>query len=193
MTSATRLAKLEASLSPTERVLRWLSEAQRYDDFAAYIRAIHADGLDALPLDRLVREAHVTAEAESRGRSREERDRAIRRALGQTIFRFRLVLRAIVLAEAFLQREGLIEIGLTEHLALVATEDGPAHRSVFPTHAEGLTTLRGVALARLDELRALETVELGEPDDDRGDLEGPLALLRPAAEGDGKEDRLPSR
>ncbi|HEY5472327.1 MAG TPA: hypothetical protein VIK32_03950, partial [Candidatus Limnocylindrales bacterium] len=63
MTAERRLRAVEASLSPTQLVLRWLDEAHAHDSFVAYSRAIYALGPGALPLDRLVREARGCAEA----------------------------------------------------------------------------------------------------------------------------------
>ena len=93
MTVERRLARLEASLSPTELVLRWLDEAHAHDSFVAYSRAIYALGPGALPLDRLVREAREAAEASSRHGPREKRDETIRAAIRRTVFLFHLHVR----------------------------------------------------------------------------------------------------
>jgi hypothetical protein len=157
MTAERRLARVETLLSPTEHVLRWLAEAHRYDDFDAYSHAIFALGPGALPLDRLVREARDSAEAGARGTSREQRDETVRAAIGQTVFLFHLVLRAIELAQTALDREALMCTALSAHLGLVVAGEGTARYSVFPSRADGLTALRGGAVARSAELRALET------------------------------------
>jgi hypothetical protein len=157
MTAERRLARVESSLSSTELVLRWLDEAHRYDDLEPYSRAIFALGSGALPLDRLVREARANAEAGSRHESRQQRDETIRTAIRQTVFLFHLVLRAIELAQWALDREALMCTALSAHLGLVMADDSRARHSVFPSRAEGLTTLRGAAVARFSELRALET------------------------------------
>jgi hypothetical protein len=156
MTAERRLARVETSLSPTQLVLRWLAEAHQYDDFDTYTRAIFAVGPEALPLDRLVREARASAEAGSRRESREQRDETIRTAIRQTVFLFHLVLRAIELAQAALDREALLHSALCAHLGLVMADDGTAGHSVFQSRAAGLTALRGGAVARASELRALE-------------------------------------
>jgi hypothetical protein len=157
VTAERRLARVETSLSPTELVLRWLNEAHGHDSFVAYSRAIYALGPGALPLDRLVREAREAAEAASRRGSREKRDDTIQTAIRQTVFLFDLVLQTIVLAEAALDREALMCTALSAHLGLVMADDGDAGHSVFRSRAEGLTALRGGAVARASELRALET------------------------------------
>lgn len=157
MTAERRLARVETSLSPTELVLRWLAEAHANDDFVAYSRAIYALGPGALPLDRLVREARGCAEAGNRHGSREKPDESIRAAIRQTVFLFHLVMQAIVLAGAALDREALMCTALSAHLGLVMVDDGKAGHSFFPSRAEGLTALRSGVVARASELRALET------------------------------------
>jgi hypothetical protein len=157
VTAERRLARVETSLDPTELVLRWLNEAHAHDSFVAYSRAIYALGPGALPLDRLVREARDAAEAGSLRGSREKRGETIRAAIRQTVFLFHLVLQSIVLAEAALEREALMCTALSAHLGLVMADDREAGHSIFPSRAEGLTALRGGAVARASELRALET------------------------------------
>jgi hypothetical protein len=157
MTAERRLARVETSLSPTQLVLRWLDEAHRYDDFDAYSRAIFALGPGALPLDRLVREARASAEAGSQRRSREERDDTLRTAIRQTVFLFHLILRAIELAQTALDRDALVHSALCAHLGLVMADSGTVRRCLFPSRAEGLIALRGGAIARAFELRALDT------------------------------------
>jgi hypothetical protein len=157
VTAERRLARVETSLSPTELVLRWLNEAHGHDSFVAYSRAIYALGPGALPLDRLVRDARGAAEAGSVRGLREKREEAIRAAIRQTVFLFHLVLQTIVLAEAALEREALMCTALSAHLGLVMADDGNAGHSIFQSRAEGLTALRGGAVARASELLALET------------------------------------
>ncbi len=157
MTAERRLARVETSLSPTELALRWLNEAHAHDSFVAYSRAIYALGPGALPLDRLVREAREAAEAASLRGPREKREETIRAAIRQAVFLFHLVMQAIVLAEAALDREALMCTALSAHLGLVMVDDGDAGHSIFRSRAEGLTALRGGAVARASELRALAT------------------------------------
>lgn len=38
--TARRLASVEAALTPTQLVLRWLEEVHRYDDMASYMRSL---------------------------------------------------------------------------------------------------------------------------------------------------------
>jgi hypothetical protein len=156
VTAERRLARVEASLSPTELVLRWLGEAHGHDSFVAYSRAIYALGPGALPLDRLAREARSCAEASTRRGPRDKRDETIRAAIRQTVFLFHLVMQSIVLAEAALEREALMCTALSAHLGLVMADGGDARDSIFWSRAEGLTALRGGMVARASELCALE-------------------------------------
>jgi hypothetical protein len=157
VTAERRLARVETSLSPTELVLRRLDEAHGHDSFVAYRRAIYALGPEALPLDRLVREAQSCAEAGARHGPREKRDETVHAATRRTVFLFHLVMQSIALAEATLDREPLMCTALSAHLGLVMADDGDAGHSIFRSRAEGLTALRGGAVARASELRALET------------------------------------
>src|SRR3970282_1887608 len=61
VTVATRLARVEASLSPTELVVRWLAEAHAYDDLGSYSAALLDADPSTLPMDRLAREARASA------------------------------------------------------------------------------------------------------------------------------------
>jgi hypothetical protein len=102
-----------------------------------------------------VREAKEGAEAAGRGLSREDRETAWRTAIRETVFRFHLVFRTIILAQEALDREALIHAALSAHCALLANDD-KLGRSVFPSHAEGLAALRTATLARVAEIHALE-------------------------------------
>jgi hypothetical protein len=157
VTAERRLARVETSLSPTELAPRWLNEAHAHDSFVAYSRAIYALCPGALPLDRLVREAREATEAASLRGPREKREETIRATIRQAVFLFHLIMQTIVLAEAALDREALMCTALSAHLGLVMAYDGKAGHSVFRSRAEGLTVLRGGAVARASELRALET------------------------------------
>ncbi len=156
MTVERRLAKVEATLSPTMLVRRWLIEAQQFDSFEGYTRTLYANGPELLPLDRLVQQTRAHAEAEQRCRPHEAREQAVRRAIGLTVFLFKPVLRTIVLAEEALEREELVQVGLAAHLGLAVADDGGRGRPVSPSHIEWLATLRDAALGRAVELRVLD-------------------------------------
>jgi hypothetical protein len=67
------------------------------------------------------------------------------------------VFQAISLAQAALEREVLTHAALCAYLGLVLIDDDHAGHSVFPSRTEGLTDLRGAAVTRAAELRALRT------------------------------------
>lgn len=156
-TAERRLAQLEGAMTPTERVKAWLAEAHAHDTFEAFARADFALGAEARPLDRLVRDTMEAAEAANRGRPREEREPAVRAAVLQTVFRFQLVLRTVVLAHEFLDREALVQGLLCATLALLTGDDQKRHHPLFPTYEEGLGSMRALALSRASEMRALGT------------------------------------
>ena len=155
MTLARRLTTLEASLSPTQLVLRWLDEAHAFGDLESYVRSQLAEPSAEGPLDRLAREAASGARASLRGKRPEIVDAAIRSALRETVFRFDLVMRILVTTHDLLEREGLIEAALSAHVALLTTESGAARRR-DATYRERFATLRGLLLFRVAELRAAQ-------------------------------------
>jgi hypothetical protein len=104
----------EASLTPTELVLRWLEEAHAYDDLDAYTHSLFDQPLEAYPASVLAKAAWEGSRARLRGQPREVVDAQVRTALRATLVRFELVLRANVLAHDTIDRESLIRtiIGL---------------------------------------------------------------------------------
>jgi hypothetical protein len=155
VTAERRLRAVEASLTPTQLVLRWLDEAHAFGDLESYVRSQLAESSAEGPLDRLAREAASGARASLRGKRPEIVDAAITSALRETVFRFDLVLRILVATHDLLDREGLIEAALSAHLALLTTE-GRAERRRDASYLERFATLRGLLLLRVAELRAAQ-------------------------------------
>jgi hypothetical protein len=155
VTAERRLRAVEASLTPTQLVLRWLDEAHVFGDLESYVRSQLAEPSAEGPLDRLAREAATGARTSLRGKRPEVVGAAIASALRETIFRFDLVLRILVTTHELLDREGLIEAALSARLALLTTE-GRATRRRDTTYLERFATLRGLLLFRLAELRAAQ-------------------------------------
>jgi len=152
VTRATRLAKVEASLSPTALIVRWLAEAHAYDDFVSYTRALLASDPPVLPLDSLANEAEATGQKAARGQPRDEAQAIVRRSIVGTVFRFFLVLRIIETSQAFLDREALIQAAINGQVALTLTEaDGKLELT-----PKRLTTARDLLLLRVNELHATE-------------------------------------
>src|SRR5664279_2911042 len=109
MTIARRLASVDAALSPTELVVRWLDEAHAYGDLVSHARAMLDAESTESPLDRLAREADTGARASAKGRRPEAINEAARTAVRETVFRFDLVLRIIVTSHERLDREALVD------------------------------------------------------------------------------------
>jgi hypothetical protein len=151
-TAARRLDKVEASLSPTALVLRWLSEAHAYDDFTAYVRALLDTDPSALPMDRLAHEAESNAREQTRRMARDEAHAAIRSAIVAATFRYLLVLQINVLAKDFLDREVLVQAALSAYLAMAISAD----KDDAPAPAISLIQIRNALFARVSELHALE-------------------------------------
>jgi len=155
-TADRRLDKVEAGLTPTALVLRWLAEAHTYDDFTAYTRSLVQSEPPVFPLDGLANEAEATARQQTRGLSREEARAAIRKAVVDTVFRVLLVIRLSVLTQEFLDREGLIQAALSAHLALaIDADDRHAEKSTLP-----IARFRDLLIGRVSELHALEAARL---------------------------------
>src|SRR6266581_9595713 len=182
MTAERRLAALEASLSPTELVLRWLAEAHAYDDFKTYMEALFDRDPSDLPMDRLAREAQTSARSRSRGQPKDDIARAVRKALVETIFRAQLVLRINALTGEFIDREVLIDGALSAHLGLAVHVGSGQPIDKGPV---GLVQVRDVLFARVAELHAFETARATV---ERKHLDGATALF-PAAVREWAEQR----
>lgn len=133
MTLARRIAALETSLTPTQLVLRWLDEAHRYGTLEASAAALLDAPLDDMPLNRLCREAEESARGSVASRSREEVDRAVRKALREAVFRFFLVLRANVTTREALEKETYIQAAMSSFVAMLVAPDerGPDYDSLL--------------------------------------------------------------
>jgi len=148
-----RLANVETGLSPTQLVLRWLEEAHRYDDMTAYMRSLVDRPIGDFPMDRLSREAQESARIRSRGRSRVDVERAVRRSLIETLVRGQLVLEINVRSQNWLDREGLIYLALIGQVGLaISATDAPLEG----TPLARLVQLRDLLLDRVTELHAFE-------------------------------------
>jgi hypothetical protein len=154
VTTGRRLTGLEASLSPTELVLRWLTEAHAYDDFGSYFRTLLDVDPSNFPMDRLAREARDSAKQRTRGRPRAEADRTVRRAMIEACVRVQLVLRINEQSQAFLDREGLILTALTAHVGLVIGESAERLKA---NPLRLLVQDRDLLIGRVTELHAFQT------------------------------------
>jgi hypothetical protein len=107
MTAARRVAALESSLQPLDVVLRILVEAQEYASIDAYARAVAEVPIESAPMSRIGAETEASVRATMKGKPREEIDQAVRRAVGDAIFRYILFLRINTAALEIAEREGL--------------------------------------------------------------------------------------
>ncbi|MGD0863766.1 MAG: hypothetical protein ABSA21_13595 [Candidatus Limnocylindrales bacterium] len=153
MTLKRRLEGVEASLSPTQLVLRWLAEAHRFGDLVPYVNALLTQDPPVAPLDRLAREAVRGARSGTRGRRPEVIDAAVQSALRETVFRFELVMKINVAAHELLDREELISALFASQLAMLLREDGgKGHPD--DSHLSRLELCRRLTLVRVNELLA---------------------------------------
>jgi hypothetical protein len=151
-----RLAKVEAGLSPTSLVLRWLAEAHAYDDFTAYAGSLLEADPNACPMDRLAHEAEATARQQVRGLPRNEADAAVRKAIVETIFRAQLVLRINIRSHEVIEREGLVQAVLAAHLGMALMADDDEKEAPTLKVAE----IRDLLLGRVTELHATEAARV---------------------------------
>lgn len=155
MSLARRVSALEASLTPTQLVQRWLDEAHSQGSMSAYVDSILDDEPEDFPLNRLCREAEAGARAGIRGRAREQTDAAVRAALEQTAFRFELVLRINVRTHELIDRQVLVDAVLCGNLAMLASGNAP-NAAGDPTVVEQLGSGRDLAIRHVIELHAFE-------------------------------------
>jgi hypothetical protein len=88
-----RLAKVEASVTPTQSVLRWLDEAQSHGTMAAYLETLFSGSLMPTPMDTVTHAATAGARDSAKGQPKETIEKAATLAARQAVFRFLLVLR----------------------------------------------------------------------------------------------------
>ena len=106
MTLARRLAKLEATRTPTEIVLAWLAEAQAYPTLPEYLASLLDEPKATWPLYRIATQVETAVRARARG-PEDEIWQAVRRCVGDAYFLFELVLRCNLAARAVCDYEGL--------------------------------------------------------------------------------------
>jgi len=155
VTLARRVAALEASLTPTQLVLRWLDEAHSHGSLSGYVASMLEDEPQNFPLNRLCREAAAGARPVAKGRTREQTDAAVRPALQQTAFRFELVLRINVSTHELIDKQVLVDAVLCGHFAMLASRHAP-NAAGSPGLAEQLGSSRDLALRRVVELHATQ-------------------------------------
>jgi hypothetical protein len=153
VTTERRLAAVEAALTPTELVVRWLDEAHAHGGIDAFVRSALADAAFVPPINQLARMAADGARASLKGKPREEINKAADQAVRETLFRFHLVMRINVITHDLLERELLLTALFSARLSLLITEPR-AKRQKDPTYLERLTGLRDLISGSLAELKA---------------------------------------
>jgi hypothetical protein len=153
VTTDRRLAAVEAALSPTELVLRWLTEAHAHGGVDAFVRSTLADADFVPPINRLARMAADGARASLKGKPREEINKAADQAVRETLFRFHLVMRINVIGHDLLERELLLTALFSARLSLLFNEPR-AKCQKGSTYLGRLTGLRDLISGSLAELKA---------------------------------------
>jgi len=146
-TAERRLVKLEASLTPTELIVRWLDEAHAFSSFVAYVDSLLDEPEASFPLNRLLREAVAGVRTTTKAGS--ERDRATNSALRETAFRFQLALGINTATHELVEKEVLYNLIVTSQFALYLS-DGP----IPPVGPPQFHQILDIAAWRVTELRA---------------------------------------
>ncbi len=107
MTLDRRLAKLEASLSPTEAVLAWLAEAHEFPTLPEYVASLLDAPKADWPLYRIGHQVEASTRAALKDRPKDVVWTSVRSRVADAFFRFELVLRINLAAEELVRFEGL--------------------------------------------------------------------------------------
>ncbi|MGH2464321.1 MAG: hypothetical protein ACRDGI_02575 [Candidatus Limnocylindrales bacterium] len=152
MTLERQVASIEAALTPTELVVRWLDAAHAAGGLEAWVRGQLADDAAPAPMDFLARAASEGVRVALKGKPREQIAKAIDVALFQTIVRFQLVLRVNVLSHELIERQTMLDMVFAGQIALLANvrRSGPPD----PADNERLAARIDHILTRVVELRA---------------------------------------
>jgi hypothetical protein len=128
MTLSRRLAVVEASLSPTQLVVAWITEAHSFGNVESYVASLVAQDPPVSPLDRLARQAARGARNATHGKRPEIIEAAVRSALRETVLRFELVVGINVTAHELLEREALVDAALAAQTTLLAVPTSEMQR-----------------------------------------------------------------
>lgn len=155
MTIERRLAKIETSLTPTQRVLVWLDEAHAFEDLTSYVGSLLDQGPEAMPISRLAHEASSATRTALRGKPVAVVDGAVRKAVRETVFRFELVMRINTVGHDTIEREALIHAVLASQLALLVSDDRTDGRS-DQVYLGRMAQCRDLTAGRVSELLAAQ-------------------------------------
>jgi hypothetical protein len=155
MTAERRLDKVEAGLTPTQRVLAWLDEAHAWGTLSAYVDSLLDRSPDEFPINRLATDAAAATRAALWGKPPETVATAVRKTVLATVFRFHLVLRINVVAHETIDRETLIYVAMAGQLALLGRDDRP-ERLTDDGYLGRLAQCRDLTMSRVDQWLALQ-------------------------------------
>lgn len=106
-TASRRVAKLEGALPPRETVLAWLAEAQQFPSIVDHARSTADLPVEAAPLSVISARVVAAVRESFKGQARDDVERAVRRAEGDAVFLFCLVLILNLQAHEVARVEGL--------------------------------------------------------------------------------------
>ena len=155
MTARRRLDKLEHSLGPKEAILRWLEEAHRLPSIVEYARATIDLPESAQPSIQITEQVEAAIRRTRRGRSDDELERAVRRAIGDAVFLFELVFILNQTAADFAQvavLRSLVLGGHLDHLVIDPLSEDLAARRADPEGARGVDMAWRTWRASVEEL-----------------------------------------
>jgi hypothetical protein len=107
VTATRRVAAIEGSLDPLSVALHVIAEAQAHASIDAYARAIADIPVASAPMSLIAVGTEASIRTAMKGKPREEVSTAVRRAVGDGIFRYILFLRINTAALEIVEREGL--------------------------------------------------------------------------------------
>jgi hypothetical protein len=107
VTAKRRVEALESSLRPLDVAHHVIAEDREFASLDAYARAIADVPVEAAPMSRIAEQSEASVRSAAKGQPRDDVEAAVRRAVGDAIFRYILFLRMNTAALELAEREGL--------------------------------------------------------------------------------------
>jgi hypothetical protein len=139
VSTATRLAKVEGTLSPKEATLAWLTEAHQFPTLAAYVGWLVTQPPEAAPFWRVPEQAERAVRAAMRGEPRSVVEAAAHQAVRDAVFLIELVIRLNVEAEDMLRAEGLRHAAIVWEARAITAETELLPASQSPSGRRAIT------------------------------------------------------
>jgi hypothetical protein len=143
MTAVRRLSKIEGSLTPTQAVCCWLTEAWVFASLASYADSTLDLPDAAMPLEQIAARVETAVRAARKGETRTATGQAVGRAVGDAIFIYELVL-GLNAAASECARLGWLRLGLLAGLLEADLPDPGAADPPAP-RARPTRAIRGAA------------------------------------------------